>query len=81
MQLFVRHCRFQTLVAVMLSSQTKDEQTAAAMGRLKKHGLSVKRYSMFLLSLGIDHVSVTFIIHYGSVTNVFAAVVKVGYGG
>ena len=57
-----RNCRFQTLIAVMLSSQTKDEQTAAAMARLKKHGLSVQRYSMFLLSLGIDYVSVAFIL-------------------
>jgi endonuclease-3 len=34
--------RFQTLVAVMLSSQTKDEQTAAAVRRLQQHGLSIK---------------------------------------
>ncbi|GAW81875.1 endonuclease III homologue [Plasmodium gonderi] len=33
--------RFQTLVSCMLSSRTKDEVTAVAMGRLKKHGLTV----------------------------------------
>ena len=33
---------FQTLVGLMLSSQTKDPVTAAAMGRLKDHGLSVQ---------------------------------------
>jgi endonuclease-3 len=31
--------RFQTLVALMLSSQTKDEVTGAAVIRLQKHGL------------------------------------------
>eukprot|EP00736_Rhodelphis_marinus_P004376 Rmarinus@m.1709 len=31
---------FQHLVAVMLSSQTKDQVTAAATGRLKQHGLT-----------------------------------------
>ncbi|KDO34426.1 hypothetical protein SPRG_01561 [Saprolegnia parasitica CBS 223.65] len=33
--------RFHVLVASMLSSQTKDPVTAAAMERLKKHGLTV----------------------------------------
>ena len=33
--------RYQVLVALMLSSQTKDEVTAEAMGRLKREGLSV----------------------------------------
>nr|CDJ82459.1 HhH-GPD domain containing protein [Haemonchus contortus] len=33
--------RFQTLVALMLSSQTKDEVNAAAMHRLKKYGCNV----------------------------------------
>lgn len=33
--------RFQTLVSLMLSSQTKDEVTYAAMERLKARGLSV----------------------------------------
>ena len=33
--------RFQTLVGLMLSSQTKDPVTAAAMTRLKEKGLSV----------------------------------------
>jgi len=35
--------RFQTLVALMLSSQTKDETTAAAMQRLREYGLTVDR--------------------------------------
>eukprot|EP01063_Lacrimia_lanifica_P024974 TRINITY_DN32776_c0_g1_i1.p1 TRINITY_DN32776_c0_g1~~TRINITY_DN32776_c0_g1_i1.p1 ORF type:complete len:356 (+),score=151.95 TRINITY_DN32776_c0_g1_i1:66-1133(+) len=35
--------RYQTLIALMLSSQTKDEQTAAAMERLKKHGLTLEK--------------------------------------
>lgn len=34
--------RFQTLVSLMLSSQTKDEITAAAMEKLKKHGLTIQ---------------------------------------
>eukprot|EP00922_Rhytidocystis_sp_ex-Travisia-forbesii_P046932 GHVS01069957.1.p1 GENE.GHVS01069957.1~~GHVS01069957.1.p1 ORF type:complete len:373 (-),score=34.40 GHVS01069957.1:259-1377(-) len=34
--------RFQTLVSCMLSSQTKDEVTAACMVRLKGHGLTVQ---------------------------------------
>lgn len=34
--------RFHTLVALMLSSQTKDTATALAMTRLKKHGLTVE---------------------------------------
>ena len=33
--------RFQILVSVMLSSQTKDEITAAATRRLQEYGLSV----------------------------------------
>jgi endonuclease III len=33
--------RFQTLVALMLSSQTKDPVTAQAMHRLRAHGLTV----------------------------------------
>lgn len=33
--------RYQTLVSLMLSSQTKDEMTFAAMSRLKKHGLNI----------------------------------------
>jgi len=33
--------RYQTLVALMLSSQTKDQATAAAMHRLKQHGLTI----------------------------------------
>ncbi|KAK6022607.1 base excision DNA repair protein, HhH-GPD family [Ostertagia ostertagi] len=33
--------RFQALVALMLSSQTKDEVTSAAMYRLRKHGCNV----------------------------------------
>jgi endonuclease III len=31
----------QALISVMLSSQTKDEQTAAAMRRLQAHGLTI----------------------------------------
>uniref|UniRef100_A0A0K6S7R4 Endonuclease III homolog n=2 Tax=Chromera velia CCMP2878 TaxID=1169474 RepID=A0A0K6S7R4_9ALVE len=34
--------RFQTLVAAMLSSQTKDEVVAACMGRLRARGLSLQ---------------------------------------
>ncbi|ETV86708.1 hypothetical protein, variant 6 [Aphanomyces astaci] len=34
--------RFHVLVACMLSSQTKDPVTAAAMGRLRAHGLTVE---------------------------------------
>ena len=33
--------RFQCLVSLMLSSQTKDEVNFGAMERLKKHGLTV----------------------------------------
>lgn len=33
--------RFQVLLALMLSSQTKDEVTSAAMMRLRKHGCTV----------------------------------------
>eukprot|EP00906_Rhabdomonas_costata_P022956 RCo033060 len=35
--------RFHILVGLMLSSQTRDEVTAAAMGRLKEYGLSIPR--------------------------------------
>ncbi|KNE57495.1 hypothetical protein AMAG_03203 [Allomyces macrogynus ATCC 38327] len=35
-----RHFRFQTLVALMLSSQTKDEVTAGAMANLRAKGLT-----------------------------------------
>lgn len=33
--------RYQTLIALMLSSQTKDQVTHAAMQRLKEHGLTI----------------------------------------
>ena len=33
--------RFQVLVSLMLSSQTRDEVTAAAMARLRAHGCTV----------------------------------------
>lgn len=33
--------RYQVLVSLMLSSQTKDQVTHAAMQRLKDHGLTV----------------------------------------
>uniref|UniRef100_A0A914GX72 Endonuclease III homolog n=1 Tax=Globodera rostochiensis TaxID=31243 RepID=A0A914GX72_GLORO len=36
--------RFQTLVALMLSSQTKDQITAEAMERLKKEGCTVENF-------------------------------------
>ncbi len=36
-----RTYRFQTLISLMLSSQTKDQITAQAMDNLKKHGLTV----------------------------------------
>jgi endonuclease-3 len=35
--------RYQSLLALMLSSQTKDGVVAAAMGRLKEHGCTVNR--------------------------------------
>jgi endonuclease III len=35
--------RFQTLVALMLSSQTKDQVTSAAMGRLKEVGCTIPK--------------------------------------
>ncbi|KAF4139135.1 Helix-hairpin-helix motif-containing protein [Phytophthora infestans] len=35
-------CRLHVLISAMLSSQTKDPVNAAAMGRLIKHGLTVK---------------------------------------
>ena len=34
--------RYQTLIALMLSSQTKDQTTAEAMEKLKAHGLTVR---------------------------------------
>lgn len=34
--------RYQTLISLMLSSQTKDTMTAKAMEKLRKHGLTVK---------------------------------------
>lgn len=34
--------RFQILVSLMLSSQTKDQVTAAAMERIKAHGCTVE---------------------------------------
>eukprot|EP00668_Euglena_longa_P002527 GGOE01002948.1.p1 GENE.GGOE01002948.1~~GGOE01002948.1.p1 ORF type:complete len:284 (-),score=53.56 GGOE01002948.1:182-928(-) len=33
--------RYQHLVSLMLSAQTRDEMTSAVMGRLKQHGLTV----------------------------------------
>lgn len=33
--------RYQVLISLMLSSQTKDHVTAGAMQRLREHGLSV----------------------------------------
>jgi len=35
--------RFQTLIALMLSSQTKDQVTAAAMEKLKAHGCTIDK--------------------------------------
>ena len=34
--------RYQVLVSLMLSSQTKDQITAQAMRALKNHGLTIK---------------------------------------
>jgi len=34
--------RYQVLISLMLSSQTKDEMTSAAMKNLQKHGLTVE---------------------------------------
>lgn len=34
--------RFQVLVSLMLSSQTKDQVTFAAMQKLRKHGLTIE---------------------------------------
>ncbi|CAP31300.2 Protein CBR-NTH-1 [Caenorhabditis briggsae] len=42
--------RFQVLVALMLSSQTRDEVNAAAMKRLKDHGLSIQTIRAFPVS-------------------------------
>ena len=33
-------CRFQVLISLMLSSQTKDQVTHAAMTKLHQHGLT-----------------------------------------
>lgn len=33
--------RYQVLLSLMLSSQTKDQVTSAAMSRLREHGLTV----------------------------------------
>lgn len=41
--------RYQTLVALMLSSQTKDEVTYSAMSRLKEQGLTAKAISRMSL--------------------------------
>jgi hypothetical protein len=38
-------CRFHVLIAAMMSSQTKDPVSAAAMGRLIKHGGGAKQVS------------------------------------
>lgn len=35
--------RYQVLLSLMLSSQTRDQVTSAAMMRLRKHGLTVDR--------------------------------------
>lgn len=35
--------RFQVLVSLMLSSQTKDQITSSAMEKLKEHGLTVDK--------------------------------------
>ena len=35
--------RYQTLIALMLSAQTKDQQTAAAMERLRKYGCTAEK--------------------------------------
>ena len=34
--------RYQVLISLMLSSQTKDQVVAEAMGKLKDHGLSIE---------------------------------------
>lgn len=34
--------RYHSLISLMLSSQTKDETTHAAMQRLQKHGLTIE---------------------------------------
>ncbi|KAF0990203.1 hypothetical protein HZS_4551 [Henneguya salminicola] len=38
----VKTQRFQTLISLILSSQTKDEFTYSAMGRLKQYGLNIE---------------------------------------
>lgn len=40
--MFLQVRRFQVLVSLMLSSQTKDQVTAAAMQRLRAHGCTVE---------------------------------------
>lgn len=45
--------RFQTLVALMLSSQTKDEVTFAAMQRLIAHGCTAEGASL-VHNIGLD---------------------------
>lgn len=55
--------RFQTLVALMLSSQTKDEVTAEAMGKLLKDGLtpenvdkmSEKKLNEYIIKVGFHN--------------------------
>lgn len=39
----VQVMRYQVLLSLMLSSQTKDQVTSAAMAKLREHGLSVQR--------------------------------------
>ncbi|XP_072318386.1 endonuclease III-like protein 1 isoform X2 [Eucyclogobius newberryi] len=49
--------RFQVLVSLMLSSQTKDQVTAGAMGRLRAHGCTVENV------LGTDDETLGKLIH------------------
>ena len=46
--------RFQTLVSLMLSSQTKDQVTAAAVKRLQERGLTVENIANNLTEDEID---------------------------
>ncbi|XP_077305496.1 endonuclease III-like protein 1 isoform X2 [Lithobates pipiens] len=39
----VQVMRYQVLLSLMLSSQTKDQVTSAAMAKLREHGLSVQK--------------------------------------
>lgn len=41
LSLFPQVMRYQVLLSLMLSSQTKDQVTSAAMLRLREHGLTV----------------------------------------